>query len=135
MMIYKKPDNYAMNEDWKTFSPYFPYLYETHWSSMTKLYDGAPISVLEYIYLEFRKFVAHPFHTKSAVTENFLTDKKYKLPQPNAVMTSFDNARSAIKDFLLPLKVYDDCRNDCVIFTGTLFNEKVCHLHFNIYYY
>ena len=35
IMIDKKPDNYTMNEDWKTFSPYFLYLYETHWSSMS----------------------------------------------------------------------------------------------------
>ena len=50
---------------------YLPALYEQHWTSKTKLYVGAEISLLDHIFLEMRKFVSHPSATKSGVTKKF----------------------------------------------------------------
>ena len=60
-----------------------PNLYESHWSAKTKLYNGSNISMLDHIYLELRKFVSHPNHSKAAVTESFRSDKLFKLHIPN----------------------------------------------------
>ena len=53
-----------------------PSLYKEHHAEIP-LCVGAPITVLDYVFLEMRKFVSHPCHTKVSVTENFRCDKLY----------------------------------------------------------
>ena len=115
-------------EENKNIAPmclYYPTLYDQHWTSTTPLYEGSPISVLDHIYMEFNNFVSHPSHTKCAVSTTFETNSRI-LPQPNKCCKSFDEARAAISDFLLPIVKYDVCPNDCIIFTGENKDKKVC---------
>ena len=60
-----------------------PNLYVQHPAAQKELYKGSKLSQLDYIFVEFRKFVSHPTYSKRTVTENFRTDSKFKLPQPN----------------------------------------------------
>ena len=112
--------------------PYYPALYDNHWTSSTPLYEGSQVSVLEHIYMEFNNFVSHPSHTKCAVTTTFETMGRI-LPQPNKCCNSFEDARKAISEFLLPIVQYDVCRNDCVIFTGKNKDKKVWVAFFSPY--
>ena len=95
-------------------------LYEQHATATQPLYAGSKLSVLEHIYIEMRKFVAHPFYTKAAVTANFKDDRLLKLPQPNNSCKTFEDARTKIKDFLVPLQTFHACPSDCVIYRGAL---------------
>ena len=104
--------------------PFYPRLYETHWTANTRLYKDSKHSVLEYIYLELKNFVSHPSHTKAAVTTNLETVSTL-LPQPNNGFNTFNEARDAIKEFLLPIEKYDVCPNDCTLFTGINKDKKV----------
>ena len=49
--------------------------YKTSAVFKTPLYDGARITVGEYIFLEFRKFVSHPSFAKRTVSDNFRDDR------------------------------------------------------------
>ena len=102
-----------------------PSLYKEHHAEIP-LCVGAPITVLDYVFLEMRKFVSHPCHTKVSVTENFRCDKLYKLPKPNNACGSYEEAKNIIKEFLVPLKKYDVCPKDCVIFTRELKEDQQC---------
>ena len=92
--------------------------YKTSAVFKTPLYDGARITVGEYIFLEFRKFVSHPSFAKRTVSDNFRDDRDFKLPKPNYGPSSFATAKSMIKEFLVPLETYHVCPNDCIIFRG-----------------
>ena len=105
--------------------PFYPALYDYHPAATTPLYENSSISKLDHIYIEFRKFVSHPSHTKEAVTESFKCDKLLKLPKPNESCGSFEEARSVIEDFLVPLQKYHCCPNDCVIYRGSIQAAKV----------
>jgi hypothetical protein len=105
--------------------PFYLSLYDQHPTATQALYGGAKISVLDHIYIEYRRLVAHPLHTKAAVTQSFQDDKFLKLPQPNNSCGSFEEARAKIKDFLVPLQTFHSCPNDCVIFRGALREMKV----------
>lgn len=72
---------------------YFTSLYEEHHAKIS-LHEGAPITVLDYAFIEMRKFVSHPCHTKLSVTENFRCRKHYKLPKPNNVCGSYEGVRN-----------------------------------------
>ena len=105
--------------------PYFPSLFEEHHARIP-LYGGAPITVLDYVFLDVRKFASHPCYTKVCVTENFRCDKLYKLPKPNNACGSYEEAKNIIKEFLIPLQKYDVCPKDCVIFRGELKEDQQC---------
>ena len=105
---------------------YNPSLYETHVASKTPLYSNAEISILDYIFIEFRKFVSHPSYAKTTVSETFRTDGLFKLPKPNNCPKDFTTAKLAIKDFLVPLITYHVCPKDCVIFTGEYSELEEC---------
>ena len=66
--------------------------YKTSAVFNTPLYDGARITVGEYIFLEFRKFVSHPSFAKKTVSDNFRDDRDFKLPKPNYGPSSFATA-------------------------------------------
>ena len=103
-----------------------PELYETHPMAAKNLYDGSSISVLDYIFLEFRKFVSHPHYAKKSVTENFKSDKDFKLPKPSFGPETFEAAKRMVGDFLVPLETYHVCPKDCMIFRGELANKRSC---------
>ena len=66
-----------------------------------QLYGGGPITVLDYVFLEMRKFVSHPCHAKVSVTKYFRCDKPYQLPKPNNACGSYEEAKNIIKEFLI----------------------------------
>ena len=103
-----------------------PSLYNDHKLAKTALYVGSNISVLDYIFLEFRKFVSHPLSSKEAVSENFRIDTLFKLPKPNFCPKNYQDAKSQIREFLVPLQTYHACPNDCILFHKHLANEKKC---------
>ena len=105
---------------------YNPISYETNELALLNLYAGSEISVLDYIFIEFRKFVSHPSYAKRSVTENFRSDKEFKLPKPDLCPSSFDNAKGLVKDFLVPIQTYDVCQNDCVVFRKSLEHSTFC---------
>ena len=80
--------------------PYFPSLYKEHHAKIP-LYGGGPITVLDYVFLEMRKFVSHPCHAKVSVTKYFRCDKLYQLPKPNNACGSYEEAKNIIKEFLI----------------------------------
>ena len=71
---------------------------------------------MEYIFLEYRKFVTHPFYAKATVSEAFRTDSNFKLPQPNMCPRHFSDAKNTIKEFLVPMQTFYVCPRDCVVF-------------------
>ena len=93
--------------------PYISSLYEERHAEIP-LHEGTPITVLDYVFLQMRKFVAHPCHTKVSVTENFRCEKLSKLPKPSNASGSYEEAKNVIKEFLTPLQKYDACPKDCV---------------------
>ena len=105
--------------------PYFPSLFEEHHARIP-LYGGAPITVLDYVFLDVRKFASHPCYTKVCVTENFRCDKLYKLPKPNNACGLYEETKSIIKEFLIRLQKYNVCPKDCVIFRGELKEDQQC---------
>lgn len=109
----------------KLSNSYFkPDQYEEHFAMKIPLYNNAKISLLEYIFVEMRKFVSHPHYSKNTVTETFRTDKEFKLPRPNQCPNDFNSAKTVIKEFLIPLKKFDVCPNDCMIYHNDI--EKTC---------
>ena len=93
-----------------------PTLYEENLSANIPLYEDSPISLLEYIFLEYCKFVIHPFYAKSTVSETFRTDSNFKLPKPNLCPQDFSQVKKIIKDFLVPLQTFNVCPKDCIVF-------------------
>lgn len=100
--------------------------YKTHHAATTQLYEKSSLSLLDYIFLEMRKFVSHPSFSKETVSENLRTDGEFKLPKPNMCPKTFYAARDVIKDFLIPLETYHVCPNDCVVFRGDLKDSNEC---------
>ena len=104
-----------------------PISYETNELALINLYAGSKISVLDFIFIEFRKFVSHPSYAKRSVTENFRSDVEFKLPKPNLCPASFEYAKGFVKDFLVPIRTYYDvCQNDCVVFRKSLAHNTFC---------
>ena len=103
-----------------------PDLYDSHPAAKTSLYKNSEISVLDYIFVEFRKFVSHPGYAKTTVSETFRTDSLLKLPKPNHCPKDFSSGKHLIKDFLVPIITYHVCSNDCVIFTGEISSCETC---------
>ncbi|XP_066925721.1 uncharacterized protein [Clytia hemisphaerica] len=106
--------------------PYYPGLFETHPAAKTPLFLDADISVLDHIFLEFRKFVSHPSYAKATVSESFRNDKLFKLPKPNESCSSYEEAKAKIKDFLIPIQTFKACEKDCVVFRNELSSAKTC---------
>ena len=105
---------------------YNPNIYKTHPQAQISLYSGADISMLDYIFVEMRKFVSHPSYAKVTVTENFQYDKVFKLPKPNCCPSSFRKAKTTISEFLVPIRTFNVCPNDCVIFRNDLKDATMC---------
>ena len=50
--------------------PFYPALYAYHETALTPLYENAEITKLDHIFIEFRKFVAHPIsHERSRLRQ------------------------------------------------------------------
>ena len=90
------------------------------------MYEGAPIKVLDYVFLEMRKFLSHPCHTKVSVTENFHCVKLYKLPKQDNAYGSYEEAKNLIKKSIIPLRKYVVYSKDCIIFQGELKEDQQC---------
>ena len=101
-------------------------MYQTHKLATTPLYLNSDITILDYIFLEFRKFVSHPSYAKTTVSETFRSDGLFKLPKPNACPKDFAAAKHSIKDFLVPLLTYDVCPQDCIIYSGMYSECIIC---------
>ena len=115
-----------MNSTKLTNCSFDPNMYVQHETAKTPLYKDADITLLDYIFVEFRKFVSHPSYAKATVSEDFRTDSLFKLPKPNNCPRDFDHAKGLIKDFLIPLQTYHVFKNDCMIFKDEYAAAKEC---------
>ena len=97
-------------------------LYETHHAANTKLHAQTDMSVLEMCYLKLKPFAFHPGLSKAAISSQLETDKRYSLPQPNNLPSSYQELRKTVADFLLPLEKVYMCQNDCM----ALNSDKEC---------
>ena len=96
-----------------------PDLYDSHPAAKTSLYKNSEISVLDYIFVEFRKCVSHLSYAKITVSETFRTDSVLKLPKPDHCPKDLSSGKHLITDSLV-LIIFHVCSNDCVIFTGEI---------------
>ena len=71
------------------------------------------------------------FPTLAIIAETLLmtklSDKLFKQPKPNESCSSYDEAKSKIKDFLIPIQTFKACEKDCVeLFRNELSSAKTC---------
>ena len=71
-------------------------LYGVHHTKIP-LYEGAPITVLDYVFLEMGKFISHPCHTKLSVPKNFRSGKLYRLLNSSNACGLYEEAKNIIK--------------------------------------
>lgn len=80
------------------------------------LFEGSTASVLQALCGYFSWFTEHPGTSKSALSDLLRLHHDEILPRDNYLPSSYDEAVSFIKPFLLPFVTYHACRNDCVLF-------------------
>jgi len=83
------------------------------------LFEGSTVSVLQALCGYFSWFTEHPGTSKSALSDLLQLHHDEILPRDNYLPSSYDEAISFIKPFLLPFVTYHACRNDCVLFRKT----------------
>ena len=77
------------------------------------LFEGSTVSVLQALCGYFSWFTEHPGTSKSALSDLLRLHHDEILPRDNYLPSSYDEAISFIKPFLLPCMTYHACRNDC----------------------
>ena len=105
-------------------------IYTSHVASKTRLYpDGENnITILEYSYRRLKSFALRPSTSKVTVTDTVSDDCKYILQKPNNAPDTYKKLVNNIKAFLVPVKTYDVCQKDCLIFTGPDSDAEQCRL-------
>ena len=83
------------------------------------LFEGSTVSVLQALCGYFSWFTEHPGTSKSALSDLLRLHHDEILPRDNYLPSSYDEAISFIKPFLLPCVTYHARRNDCVLFRKT----------------
>ena len=79
------------------------------------LYDGSSVTLLEAITKHFYTFSIHNGMSKGALSD-ILQNEKNTLPAPNILPGTYAEAKKLIQHLLMPLKKYEVCINDCLIF-------------------
>lgn len=94
---------------------------ELYSSSKAKmlLFEGSSVTVLQALCGYLAWFTEHPGTSKSALSDLLSLHHKQILPDGNNLPSSFDEAYSFIRPFLLPFVVYEACPNDCILFRKT----------------
>ena len=83
------------------------------------LFEGSTVNVLQALCGYFSWFTGHPGTSKSALSDLLRLHHNEILPQGNNLPSSYEEAFSFIKPFLLPFTTYHACPNDCVLFRKT----------------
>ena len=84
-----------------------------------RLFEGSTVNVLQALCGYFSWFTEHPGTSKNALSDLLRLHHDEILPQGNNLPSSYDEAISFIKPFLLPFVTYHACPNDCVLFRKT----------------
>ena len=84
-----------------------------------RLFEGSTVNVLQALCGYFSWFTEHPGTSKNALSDLLRLHRDEILPQGNNLPSSYDEAISFIKPFLLPFVTYHACPNDCVLFRKT----------------
>ncbi len=94
-----------------------------------KLYDGAneDQTLLRSLAKHVMTYIGNHGFTQKAMDEIFKTHK-YDLPSGNCFPSNWKEAKALLKDTLVPLKKYDCCPNDCIIYRKVLGGEDYSKL-------
>ncbi len=83
------------------------------------LFVGSSVTVLQALCGYLAWFSEHPGTSKTALSDLLRLHHEQILPAGNNLPSSYDEAYSFVKPFLLPFVVFDVCPNDCVLFRKT----------------
>ena len=100
-------------------------IYRTHWTAKSRY--NSKLSVLEYLFQTLKIFASKPNESKDN-TSTHLYHEKYDLSEVinEKLPNTFEEAISILSPFLMPLKVYNVCTNDCVIFWRQYKDDTNC---------
>ena len=98
-----------------------PFSNDTFGTYMTEddsdpLYESSGLSVNKTLAILFTSFCSTPSISKESFSKLLNTLHKFVLPAGNKLPSSYQQAQATIQGLLVPLKEYDCCTNDCIIF-------------------
>ena len=94
------------------------------------LFSASNLSVLKAMAMLFAWFSSFPGISKEAFSKLLYLLSNFLLPTPNQLPSNYQKAHAIIKEYLVPVEVYDCCVNDCVLFrtcsSGNYKSMTVC---------
>ncbi len=84
-----------------------------------RLFSGSPLSVVQTLAILISWFCSFPGISKQAFSQLLFLLHTFVLPSGNLLPTHYNAALSLIATFLLPVKEYHCCVNDCVVYRNS----------------
>ena len=94
--------------------------------AQTLIFPNAKLTILEAIFNIIKDFVFTPDASKKSTSRDFSRMKEKFLPQCNLMPGSLEEALEIIDKYLMPLKTFHVCVNDCVVFRKDKSDLKFC---------
>lgn len=90
--------------------------YDGECGDSENLYPSSNITVTKSLALLFSWFCSSPGTSKESFSRLLKVLNAFILPDGNSLPSSYADALSAIKQFVIPVEKHDCCINDCIIF-------------------
>ena len=94
-------------------------MYDMSAENSELLYESSELSVYQTLAMLFNWFCSYPSVSKECFNRLLYLLHSFLLPTGNKLPMSYAKARVIIKDSLVPIKCYDCCVNDCIIYRNS----------------